>query len=77
MLFKDQTTLPGKVAWVNAMLRHDSVLGVFKELEAAGYFGRLDQTREPQVCRGAMVSTAELSMLRTVQNVVRLGRITA
>ena len=40
-------------------------------------FGRLDQTCDPQVCRGATISTAELSMLRTVQNVVRLGRVTA
>ena len=26
---------------------------------------------------GALITTAELSMLRTVQNVVRLGRVTA
>ena len=40
-------------------------------------FGRLDQTCDPQVCRGATISTAELSMLHTVQNVVHLGRVTA
>ena len=76
-LFAGKTMLPAKRDLTNVLLRHDSVLGAFKELETAGYFGRLDQTREPQVCRGATISTAELSMLRTVQNVVRLGRVTA
>ena len=66
-----------KLATVNAYLRHESVLGAFTELETSGYVGRLDQTIEPQLCKGALVSTAELSMLHTVQNVVRLGRVTA
>ena len=77
MIFKGETALPGKVDMTNVLLRHDSVLGAFKELETAGYFGRLDQTREPQKFMGATITTAELSMLRTVQNVVRLGRVTA
>ena len=77
MIIQGETALPGKVDITNALLRHDSVLGAFKELEEAGFFGRLDQTSDPQVCRGATISTAELSMLRTVQNVVRLGRVTA
>ena len=77
MLIKGETTLPSKVDMTNALLRHDSVLGAFKELEVAGYLGRLDQTRAPQKCMGALITTAELSMLRTVQNVVRLGRVTA
>ena len=75
--FEGGASLPAVLALINALLRHDSVLGAFKELETAGYFGRLDQTREPQLCKAATVSTAELSMLRTVQNVVRLGRVTA
>ena len=69
--------LPTYSALINALLCHDSVLGAFKELEASGYVGRLDQAIEPQLCRGASVSTAELRMLHTVQNVVRLGRVTA
>ena len=75
--FEGGASLPAVLALINALLRHDSVLGAFKELETAGYFGRLDQTREPQLCKAATVSTAEFSMLRTVQNVVRLGRVTA
>ena len=75
--FEGGTVLPAFLAMLNALLRHDSVLGAFKELEASGYVGRLDQTIEPQLFKGALVSTAELRMLHTVQNVVRLGRITA
>ena len=71
------TLLPTFLALLNALLRHDSVLGAFKELEVSGYLGRLDQTIEPQLFKGATVSTAELRMLHTVQNVVRLGRVTA
>ena len=71
------TLLPAFLAMLNALLRQDSVLCAFKELEASGYVGRLDQTIEPQLFKGATVSTAELRMLHTVQNVVRLGRVTA
>jgi hypothetical protein len=80
--FEGGTMLPTLLALLNALLRHDSVLGAFKELERSSYPGRLDQAIEPQQCRGGFtVSTAELSMLHTVQkscsNVVRLGRVTA
>ena len=51
--FEGGTMLPTLLALLNALLRHDSVLGAFKELERSGYPGRLDQAIEPQQCRGA------------------------
>jgi len=69
--------LPFKLAFTNALLRSDSILGAFKALERAGYLGRLTLDHEPVQCRGALIRTADLHLLRTVQDVVRLGRVTA
>ncbi len=44
-------------------------------LEADGIFLRLDPTVEPQAFRGATVSRAEVEMLRTIEDVVRRGRV--
>jgi hypothetical protein len=44
-------------------------------LEAAGLYHRLDASIEPDVFRGATVSRAEAATLRTIENVVRLGKV--
>ena len=44
-------------------------------MEADGTFIRIDPTVEPGVFRGATLSTQELDALRSIENVVRLGRV--
>jgi hypothetical protein len=52
------------------------VSDLFKRLEACRYLIRLDETVEPTMFRCATVSESELESLRTIENVVRLGRVT-
>lgn len=44
-------------------------------LERSGQLLRLDTTVEPQMYHAAVVSRAELEQLRTIRDVVRLGRV--
>ncbi|MEM8620116.1 MAG: NAD(P)-binding protein [Actinomycetota bacterium] len=45
------------------------------QLEDRGWFLRLDAAIEPEVHRGANVSTREIELLRSIENTVRLGRV--
>lgn len=49
---------------------------LFTKLEDCGYFVRIDENHKPEMFHGATVSIAELEALRTIKDVVRLGRIT-
>ncbi|MEG1626175.1 FAD/NAD(P)-binding protein [Pseudomonas sp.] len=55
----------------------DSMPDLFLRLERAGELLRIDETVEPTAFRGATVSQAELTALRRISDVVRLGRIQA
>lgn len=48
---------------------------LFARLEAAGAILRLDPHFTPTTFRGALVSEAELALLRRIEDVVRLGRV--
>jgi hypothetical protein len=50
---------------------------MFKEFEDAGQVMRLDPTTVPSMYRGAMLSRAEAERLRSITDVVRLGRVRA
>jgi hypothetical protein len=52
-----------------------SVDDLFARLEAEGYFLRVDASVAPSMCRGAIVSEAEVDLLRQIEDVVRLGRV--
>ena len=58
-----------------AMAHTTSVGDVFARLEADGFFLRLDTTVAPTMSRGAMVSEAELALLRQIGDVVRRGHV--
>jgi hypothetical protein len=58
-----------------AMAQATSVEDLFARLEAAGLFVRIDTTVEPTMSRGAMVSEAELALLRQIGDVVRRGHV--
>ncbi|WP_425259215.1 NAD(P)-binding protein [Rubrivivax sp. RP6-9] len=58
-----------------AMAQATSVDDLFARLEADGYFLRVDTTVTPTMSRGAMVSEAELALLRQIGDVVRRGHV--
>jgi hypothetical protein len=52
-----------------------SLPGLFLELESAGVMLRLDRSVEPTMAKTPTLATWELDLLRSVERVVRLGRI--
>ena len=57
------------------MAQATSVDDLFARLEADGFYLRVDTTVAPTMCRGAMVSEAELALLRQIGDVVRRGHV--
>jgi NAD(P)-binding Rossmann-like domain len=61
---------------LEAAAQADDISDLFRRLEACGQLIRLDADVEPTAFRCATVSEAELVRLRSIENVVRLGRVT-
>merc|ERR1712224_515290 len=60
------------------MTSANSVQECMLEFEKHGLIGRLDTDRPvPQVFKGPVVDKTEFEMIRTIQNVVRMGRATS
>ncbi len=60
---------------LEAMAQASSVDDAFARLEAEGFFLRVDTAVTPTMCHGAIVSEAELALLRQIEDVVRLGHV--
>lgn len=60
---------------LRAIAQATSVADVFAQLESDGLFLRVDTAVAPTMCHGAIVSEAELGLLRQIKDVVRLGRV--
>lgn len=60
---------------MTAIAEADSIPDLLNRLERSGQLLRLDTTVEPQMYHAAVVSRAELEQLRTIRDVVRLGRV--
>lgn len=67
----------GLAIQLEAIAQATSVEDVFAHLEAQGFCLRVDTAIAPTMFRGAVVSEAELALLRQVKDVVRLGRVRA
>ena len=61
--------------WVEAAARAEDGMDFARRLEAAGIFQRIDPGVEPEVYRGPIISPRELDALRTVERVVRQGKV--
>jgi NAD(P)-binding Rossmann-like domain len=68
--------IEGVSLYVEAAAQADDIPDLFGRLEACGQLTRLDPDVEPTMYRCATVSQAELVRLRSIENVVRLGRVT-
>ncbi len=68
-------TIDGVSRSVEASAQAESVDDLFARLEACGQLLRLDPTVAPSMYHAATLTVAELELLRTVENVVRLGHV--
>ena len=60
---------------LEAMAQATSVEDLFARLESEGFFLRIDPAVAPTMFRGAVISEAELELLRRIEDVVRLGHV--
>jgi NAD(P)-binding Rossmann-like domain len=68
--------MEGVSLYLEAAAEAEDVSDLFRRLEACGQLIRLDSTVEPTTFRCATVSQDELASLRSIENVIRLGRVT-
>ena len=65
----------GMAIQLEAMAQATSVQDLFARLESEAYFLRIDSGVAPTMFRGAVISEAELGLLRRIEDVVRLGHV--
>jgi hypothetical protein len=68
-------TYRGVAIQLEAMAAATSIEDMFLRLEAENYFLRIDPRLTPTMFRGAVLSEGELTMLRQIEDVVRLGHV--
>lgn len=68
-------TFASVVLQLEAMVDNDTVDGVYEQLERDEVMLRTDRSVTPGMCKGGTVSLRELEQLRSVKDVVRLGRV--
>lgn len=78
------SSVPGTKYWadlkhllINPSLRSSDMEECFLNWEKAGVMLRVDPKIMPERFLGAMIEPSELEKLRTIQNIVRLGRVTS
>ena len=72
-----EATIGAFAAELEVAARAASLDGLFEDLEAAGLLTRIDRAVTPTMYRCAVVGAGELARLRQVDQVVRLGHVTA
>lgn len=60
---------------LEAIVAAESIPDLFDRLEASGVLLRIDQTVRPKMFHGATISQMELTELRRIKNIIRLGRV--
>jgi hypothetical protein len=61
--------------WIKAAALADDADDMARRLEAGGVFARIDPSLDAGVFRGPTLSDPEIEALRSIDNVVRLGRV--
>ena len=61
--------------WIKAAAEADDAEDMARRIEASGVFARIDSSLDAHVFRGATLSDPEIDALRSIDNVVRLGRV--
>ena len=73
--FFDQT-IGSQAALMESLAQATDRDDAFDRLEASGYFLRLDPSVRPKMFHGATISPDEVTALRRIKDVVRMGRVT-
>lgn len=68
-------TMGAQAAQMESIAGAKDMDDMFDRLEESGYFVRLDKTVRPSMFHGATISELELEALRSIKNIVRLGRV--
>ena len=71
-----ENTMGAQAGQFEAIANATSFDDMYDRLEACGYFLRLDTNVRPTMFHGATISEAELTQLRRIKNIVRMGRVT-
>jgi hypothetical protein len=61
--------------WIKAAAQAEDADDMARRLEAGGVFARIDPSRDAGVFKGPTLSDPEIEALRSIENVVRLGRV--
>lgn len=69
------STVGTMAAQFEAVAQADSIPDLFRRLEENGVLTRIDQGVTPSMFHGATVCQKELEMLRSIEKVIRLGRV--
>jgi hypothetical protein len=72
-----EDSIGGQVKAMQAMAEATNVDDLFDRLEAAGQMLRIDRNTRPTMFHYAVMSEGEVKVLRRIQQVIRLGRVTA
>jgi hypothetical protein len=70
-------SIGGEADKLDAFAHADSIDDVFARLEKFGQMLRIDPAQRPTMFHYATLSTGELEVLRSIQNVIRMGRVRA
>ncbi len=78
-LFFRNSTYKGSSRLAKSILKKNSTKDIFLDWERKGLIARLDHPDGsfPTVFKGATVASCEMSLLKSVKNVVRFGRVTS
>jgi len=69
------SSIGAQAAQFEAVATSTSISDLFDKLEDAGVLLRLDMSVRPQMFHGATISKMELSALRKIKNIIRMGRV--
>lgn len=70
-----ESTVGNMAAQFEAVAAAESIANLFERLENSGVLVRIDKKIAPQMFHGATVSRQELEMLRSIKDIVRMGRV--
>ena len=70
-------TMEAQAAQFESIASANSIDDMFDKLEACGYFLRIYKDTRPKMFHGATISQAEVTELRRIKNVIRMGRVSA
>lgn len=70
-----ESTIGNMAAQFESVAQADSIPDLFRLLEQNGVLTRIDPTVTPTMFHGATVCQKELDMLRSIEKIIRLGRV--